>query len=75
MEDTILQNKNTIKNIIKSKFKEKMWHNKELEEKQKLRYYRDVVVSPRPSPVTDHVICKRIVNMFYRLVSQVLNKL
>jgi hypothetical protein len=34
-----------------------------------------VVVSPRPSPVTDHVIYKRIVNMFYRLVSQVLNKL
>ena len=25
MEDTILQNKDTIKNIIKSKFKEKTW--------------------------------------------------
>ena len=30
MEDTILQNKDTIKNIIKSKFKEKMWCDKEL---------------------------------------------
>jgi hypothetical protein len=39
MEDTILQNKDTTKNIIKSKFKEKMWCDKELEEKRKLRYY------------------------------------
>ena len=39
MEETILQNKDTIKNIIKSKFKEKMWCDKELEEKIKLRYY------------------------------------
>jgi hypothetical protein len=31
IEDTILQNKDTIKNIIKSKFKEKMWCDKELE--------------------------------------------
>jgi hypothetical protein len=45
MEDTILQNKDTIKNIIKSKFKEKMWSNKELEEKRKLRYYKDVINS------------------------------
>jgi hypothetical protein len=43
MEDTILQNKDTIKNIIKSKFKEKMWCDKELEEKRKLRYYKDVI--------------------------------
>jgi hypothetical protein len=43
MEDTILQNKDTIKNIIKSKFKEKMWCDKELEEKIKLRYYKDVI--------------------------------
>jgi len=34
MEDTILQNKNTIKNIIKSKFKDKMWCDKELEGKK-----------------------------------------
>ena len=43
MEDTILQNKDNIKNIIKSKFKEKMWCDKELEEKRKLRYYKDVI--------------------------------
>jgi hypothetical protein len=40
MEDNILQNNNTIKNIIKSKFKEKMWCDKELEKKRKLRYYK-----------------------------------
>jgi hypothetical protein len=43
MEDTILQNKYTIKNIIKSKFKEEMWCDKELGEKRKLRYYKDVI--------------------------------
>jgi hypothetical protein len=43
MEDTILQNKDTIKKIVKSKFKEKMWCDKELEEKIKLRYYKDVI--------------------------------
>ena len=45
MEDTILQNKDTIKKNIKSKFKEKMWCDKELEEKIKLRYYKDVINS------------------------------
>jgi hypothetical protein len=43
MEDIILKNKDTIKNIIKSKFKEKMWCDKELEKKEKLRYYKDVI--------------------------------
>jgi hypothetical protein len=43
MEHNILQNKDIIKNIIKSKFKEKMWCDKELEEKIKLRYYKDVI--------------------------------
>jgi hypothetical protein len=33
MEATILQNEYIIKNIIKSKFKDKMWCDKELEEK------------------------------------------
>ena len=42
MEETIFHNKDTIKNIIKSKFMEKMWCNKELEGK-KLRYYKDVI--------------------------------
>jgi hypothetical protein len=35
--------KDTIKNIIKSKFKEKMLFDKELEEKRKLRYYKEVI--------------------------------
>jgi hypothetical protein len=43
MEDTVLQNKDTIKKNVKSKFKEKMWCDKELEEKRKLRYYKDVI--------------------------------
>ena len=34
MKDTIFHNKDTIKNIIKSKFKEKMWCDKELEKKE-----------------------------------------
>jgi hypothetical protein len=34
MEEMIMQNIDTIKNIIKSKFKEKMWCDKELEEKK-----------------------------------------
>jgi len=38
MEETILQNKDTIKKNVKSKFKEKMWCDKELEGKRKLRY-------------------------------------
>ena len=42
MEETILQNKDTIKNIIKSKF-EKMWCDKELEREKKLTYYQDVI--------------------------------
>jgi hypothetical protein len=43
MEETILQNKDTIKKNIKSKLKKKMWCDKELEEKGKLRYYKDVI--------------------------------
>ena len=43
MEDTILQNKDTVKKNVKSKFKERMWCDKELEEKRKLRYYKDVI--------------------------------
>jgi hypothetical protein len=43
MEETILQNKDTIKKNIKSKFKGKMWCDKQLEEKTKLMYYKDVI--------------------------------
>jgi hypothetical protein len=44
MEDTILENKDTIKKNVKSKFKEKMWCDKELEEKIKLRYYNESLI-------------------------------
>jgi len=43
MENTILQNKDIIKKNVRSKFKEKMWCDKESEEKIKLRYYKDVI--------------------------------
>jgi hypothetical protein len=42
-EEIILQNKDNIKNIITSKFKEKLWCDKELEDKRKLRYYKEVI--------------------------------
>jgi hypothetical protein len=37
MEDTILQPKDTTKKIVRLKFKEKMWCDKELEEKRKIK--------------------------------------
>ena len=43
MEEIILQNKVNIKKNVISKFKEKMWCDKELEKKIKLRYYKDVI--------------------------------
>jgi hypothetical protein len=39
MKETILQNKDTIRKNVKSKFEEKMWCDKELEEKRKLINY------------------------------------
>ena len=36
-------NKDNIKNIITSKFKDKLWSDKELGEKRKLRYYKEVI--------------------------------
>ena len=42
-EEAILQNKDTIKKNVKSKSKVKMWCDKELEEKTKLRYYKDAI--------------------------------
>jgi hypothetical protein len=42
-EEVTLQNNNNIKNIITSKFKEKLWCDKELEDKIKLRYYKEVI--------------------------------
>ena len=43
MEDKKFQNKDTIKKKFKSKFNEKMWCDKELEENIKLRYYKYVI--------------------------------
>ena len=40
-----LHNINNVKNIITSKFKEKMWCKKDLEVKRKLRYYKEVINS------------------------------
>ena len=40
-ENVALQNINNIKNIVTSKFKEKMWCEKYLEDKIKLRYYKE----------------------------------
>ena len=38
-----MQNINNIKNIVTSKFKEKLWCEKNLEAKRKLRYYKEVI--------------------------------
>ena len=42
-ETVALQNINNIKKIITSKFKEKMWCEKDLAVKRKLRYYKEVI--------------------------------
>jgi len=38
-----LQNINNIKNIVTSKIKKKLWCEKDLEAKRKLRYYKEVI--------------------------------
>ena len=42
-ENVALQNFNNIKNIVISKFKDKLWCEKDLEAKRKLRYYKEVI--------------------------------
>ena len=42
-ENIALQNFNNIKNIVIFKFKEKLWCEKDLEAKRKLRYYKEVI--------------------------------
>ena len=42
-KNVALQNINNIKNIVTYKFKEKMWCEKYLEAKKKLRYYKEVI--------------------------------
>ena len=41
-ENDILQNIDNIKNIITSKFKEKIWCEENLADRRKLRYYKEV---------------------------------
>jgi hypothetical protein len=38
-----MQNIDDIKNIVQAKFRENLWRDKELEDKRKLRYYKEVV--------------------------------
>ena len=42
-KNVALKNINNIENIVTSKFKEKMWCEKYLEAKRKLRYYKEVI--------------------------------
>ena len=42
-ENVALQNINNIKNTVTSKFKEKKCHEKDLEAKRKLRYYKEFI--------------------------------
>ena len=42
-ENVALQNINNIKNIVTSNFKEKIWCEKDLVAKRKLRYYKEVI--------------------------------
>lgn len=42
-EEFILENRDNIKNTVTSKFKDKLWDDKELEGKMKLRYYKEVI--------------------------------
>jgi hypothetical protein len=42
-EEAIMKNINNITNIITTKFKENMWCDKELVNKRKLRYYKEVI--------------------------------
>ena len=42
-ENVALQNINNINSIVTSKFKEKIWCENDLEDKIKLRYYKEVI--------------------------------
>ena len=42
-ENNISQNINNAKNIITSKFKDKLWREEKLAVKRKLRYYNEVI--------------------------------
>ena len=42
-KNVTLQNRDDIKNIITSKFKEELWCDDNLEDKRKLRYYEEII--------------------------------
>ena len=42
-ENDILHSIDNVKNIINSKFKEKLWYEENLAVKRKLRYYKEVI--------------------------------
>ena len=42
-ENIALQNIKNIKNIVTSKFKEKLWREKDLEAKRNIIYYKEVI--------------------------------
>jgi len=44
-EEIILGRNDSVKDTITSKFRDKLWDNKELEGKRKLRYYKEVIKS------------------------------
>ena len=45
-ENNISQNIDNAKNIITSKFKDKLWREEKLGVKRKLRYYNEVIKEP-----------------------------
>ena len=51
-QNVALQNINNIKNNVTSKFKEKMWCEKNVKAKRKLRYYKEVKLYSRKSKIS-----------------------
>ena len=65
MVEVILGNKDSIKNTITSKFKDKLWDDKELEGKKKLRYDK-VEINPtlnNPNFLSSLMSTKKIMNI------------
>ena len=61
-ENVALQNINNIKNIVTSKFKMKMWCEKDLEAKRKLRYYKEVI-NPKIKSISVLTSLKKKINI------------
>ena len=54
VEEIIMENRDNIKNTITSKCKDKLWDDKDLEGKRKLRYYKEVI---NPTLVNQNYPC------------------